>query len=399
MVWENTTHTALYARAHQEILNSTGGVPPAILDPFTGGGSIPLEAQRLGLEAHASDLNPVAVLINKALIEIPPMWAGRLPVFPGAAETAHSWPGTTGLAEDVRRYGQWMRDEAQRRIGHLYPKAKLADGSEATVIAWIWARTVTCSNPACGIEMPLYNKRWLGKKKGKEAYIVPRVVAGRVEFDIGHDLAHAPTKADDGTVSRTGARCVACGTAVPLAYIRADGKACRIGSRLMAVAAEGNRRRIYLAPTEEHEAAARVPVPDDVPDTELPEAALGFRVQGYGMTHHADLFTPRQLTALTTFSDLVGEARGRALTDAVDAGLPAGAPLDAGGTGADAYADSIAVLLGVAASRYTGDPGGRRRADQPRPERRRRWRRVSATGSAGRSSCSRTGSRRSSSGT
>jgi len=351
VVWENTTDTALLAEAHREILASTGGNPPAILDPFAGGGSIPLEAQRLGLEAHASDLNPVAVLINKALIEIPPKWAGRPPVYPGAADTAHSWPGTTGLAEDVRRYGQWMRDEAERRIGHLYPKAKLADGTTANVIAWIWARTVTCPNPACGIEMPLYSKRWLGKKRGKEAYVVPRLQGGRVEFEIGHDVARAPTKADDGTVTRTGARCVACGTAVPLAYVRTEGKAGRIGARLMAIAAEGNRRRHYLAPTEEHEAAARVPTPDGVPDTELPEAALGFRVQGYGMTHHADLFTPRQLTALTTFSDLVAEAREKALSGALADGLASCTALDQGGTGAEAYSDSVATYLSLAVSR------------------------------------------------
>ena len=351
VVWENTTDTALLARAHREILASTDGNPPAILDPFAGGGSIPLEAQRLGLEAHASDLNPVAVLINKALIEIPPKWAGRPPVFPGAADTAHSWPGTTGLAEDVRRYGAWMRDEAERRIGHLYPKAKLADGSKANVIAWIWARTVTCPNPACGIEMPLVRSWWLGKKKGKEAYVVPRVVGGRVEFGIGHDVARAPTKADDGTVTRNGARCVACGTAVPLAYVRTEGKAGSIGARLMAVAAEGNRRRHYLAPTEEHEAAARVPIPDGVPDTELPEAALGFRVQGYGMTHHADLFTPRQLTALTTLSDLVAEAREKALADAALADMGDSARIGWAGRGAEAYADSVATYLGLAVSR------------------------------------------------
>jgi putative DNA methylase len=355
VVWENTTDTALLAQAHREILASTGGNPPAILDPFAGGGSIPLEAQRLGLEAHASDLNPVAVLINKALIEIPPKWAGRPPVFPGAADTAHSWPGTTGLAEDVRRYGQWMRDEAERRIGHLYPKAKLADGSTANVIAWIWARTVTCPNPACRVEMPLVRSWWLGKKKGKEAYVVPRVRSGRVEFEIGHDVTRAPTKADDGTVTRTGARCVnpGCGTPVPLTYVRTEGQAGRIGARLMAIAAEGNRRRHYVAPTEEHEAAARVPIPDSVPDTELPEAALGFRVQAYGMTHHADLFTARQLTALTMFSDLVGEAREKALTDARDTDLDDGAPLDLGGTDAVAYADSIALYLAFALSRTT----------------------------------------------
>jgi putative DNA methylase len=352
VVWENTTDDALFKRAHAEILASTGGKPPAILDPFAGGGSIPLEAQRLGLEAHASDLNPVAVLINKALIEIPPKWAGRPPVFPGAAKSRMGdWPRATGLAEDVRRYGQWMRDEAEKRIGHLYPKAKLPDGTMANVIAWIWARTVACPNPACGIEMPLVRSWWLGKKKGKEAYVVPRIVGGRVEFEIGHSLAHAPTKTDDGTVSRTGAVCVACHTAVPLTYIRAEGKAKRMGARLMAIAAEGARRRHYLPPTPEHESVADVPTPADVPDTDLPAAALGFRVQGYGMTRHADLFTPRQLTALTTFSDLVIEAREKVLADARASGLPAGEPLESGGTDGNAYADSVAVYLAFALSR------------------------------------------------
>ena len=316
VVWENTGDQELLAAAHAEIVASCDGEPPAILDPFAGGGSIPLEAQRLGLEAHASDLNPVAVLINKALIEIPPKWAGRPPVFPGAAEERlGDWPRATGLAEDVRRYGAWMRDEAERRIGHLYPKATLPDGTKANVIAWIWARTVTCPNPACGIEMPLVRSWWLGKKKGKEAYVVPTVetVDGvrRVRFGIGHDVAGAPRKGEDGTVSRTGAVCVACSTAVPLTYVRAEGKGGRMGAQLMAVAAEGNRRRVYLAPTAEHEQAAQVPRPEEVPDTVIPNNPRYLTTPKYGMTHHADLFTPRQLTALTTFSDLVGEARDR----------------------------------------------------------------------------------------
>jgi putative DNA methylase len=353
VVWENTGDERLLAQAHAEIVKSCDGNPPAILDPFAGGGSIPLEAQRLGLEAHASDLNPVAVLINKALIEIPPKWAGRPPVFPGAARgMSDSWPRATGLAEDVRRYGQWMRDEAERRIGHLYPKAVLSDGSEAPVIAWIWARTVACPNPACGIRLPLVRSWWLGKKKGKEAYVVPVVGGARVEFTIGHDPHRAPTKDDDGTVTRTGARCVACGSAVPLAHVRAEGKGGRIGAQLMATVAEGSRRRIYLAPTPDHEKAADVPVPEGVPDTELPDAALGFRVQGYGMRRHADLFTPRQLSALTTFSDLVPEARERVLADALASGLPDdGLGLEAGGVGATAYADSVAIYLSFAMSR------------------------------------------------
>lgn len=354
VVWENTTDEELLEQARKEIRDSCDGNPPPILDPFAGGGSIPLEAQRLGLEAHASDLNPVAVLINKALIEIPPMFAGRPPVFPGTVdELGGSWPRATGLAEDVRRYGQWMRDEAEKRIGHLYPKATLPDGTKATVIAWIWARTVTCPNPACGIAMPLTSKWWLGKKKGKEAYVVPHVDGGRVRFTIGHDRAKAPTAETDGTVGRTGAVCIACGTGVALKYIRAEGQAGRLGAQLMATVAEGKRTRIYLAPTEQHERAADVERPDDIPTQALPRNPRDFKTPNYGMTEFADLFTPRQLTALMTFSDLVGEARERVLADALAAGRPEGARLAAGGTDAAAYADAVATYLGLAVSKST----------------------------------------------
>lgn len=352
VVWENANDEELLRQAHDEILKSTDGNPPPILDPFAGGGSIPLEAQRLGLEGHASDLNPVAVLINKALIEIPPKFAGLPPVFPGAAdEQINNWPRATGLAEDVRRYGQWMRDEAQKRIGHLYPKAKLPDGTEATVIAWIWARTVKCPNPACGIQMPLTSKWWLGKKKGKEAYVVPSVRAGKVHFEIGHNPKRAPTKDSDGTVGRNGAICIGCGTAVDFNYIRAEGRAGRIGATLMSTVAEGSRQRIYLPPTPEHESAANVSRPSAAPGGELPAQALGFRVQAYGMTRYADLFTPRQLTALVTFSDLVGEARERVLADALAADMPEGDRLESGGTEAAAYADAVATYLGLGVSR------------------------------------------------
>lgn len=295
--WENIRDEKLFAEAHAEILKSTDGNPPAILDPFAGGGTIPLEAQRLGLEAHASDLNPVAVLINKALIEIPPKFRDQPPVFPGLADTRSQWKGAEGLAADVRAYGQWMRDEAEKRIGHLYPKATLPDGTEATVIAWIWARTVTCPNPACGIEMPLVRSWWLGKKKGKEAYVVPRVVADpthpsgqRVEFEIGHDLGRAPSTNDDGTVGRTGARCVACLSAVPLQYIRAEGKAHRMKASLMATVAEGWRSRVYLAPTANQISASDVTRPADAPDGALPSNPRDFKTPNYGMTSWADLF-------------------------------------------------------------------------------------------------------------
>lgn len=355
VVWENVGDEGLLREAHEEILKSTDGKPPAILDPFAGGGTIPLEAQRLGLEAHASDLNPVAVLINKALIEIPPKFAGQAPVFPGAADSRlGAWPRATGLAEDVRRYGAWMRDRAQERIGHLYPKATLPDTSEATVIAWIWARTVTCPNPACGIEMPLVRSWWLGKKKGKETYVVPEVVpdhtarGGRsVRFEIGHGSAGGPRPDSDGTVARTAATCVACMGSAPLSYVREEGQRGRLGAVLMAVVAEGDRRREYLPPTEGHRRSAELGVPNSVPAGSLPAHSLSPNsaqtVRIYGITEWADLFTDRQLTALTTFSDLVSEARTQILTDAESSGRG----------DASAYADAVATYLAFAVSRAT----------------------------------------------
>ena len=350
--WDNLGDEALWERAREEILKSTDGNPPPIVDPFAGGGSIPLEAQRLGLEAHASDLNPVAVLINRAMIEIPPKFANRRPVHP-SAESRTTWAGAPGLAEDVRRYGEWMRDEAQHRIGHLYPDAQLEDGSSAPVIAWIWARTVTCPNPACGIEMPLVRSWWLGKKKGKEAYVVPRVENGRVEFSIGHDPAAGPSAGEDGTVGRLGAQCVACRTHVDLKYVRSEGRAGRIGGRLMAVVAQGQRTRTYVAPNQEHENAETVDRPASVPSGVIPAQAPSFRVQAYGFATYSDLFTARQLTALTTFSDLVGQARDRVLEDAMASGMEWGDSLADGGADALAYADAVTTFLALAVSRLT----------------------------------------------
>ncbi|MCW3047078.1 MAG: hypothetical protein JWO74_1362 [Solirubrobacterales bacterium] len=359
VIWENTRDHALLAEAHAEILASTGGNPPPIVDPFAGGGSIPLEAQRLGLDVHASDLNPVAVLINKALIEIPPRFAGRAPVFPGLADgRICDWDAATGLAADVRAYGEWIRDEAHKRIGVHYPKATLTDGTEATVIAWIWARTVTCPNPACGIEMPLTSKWLLGKKKGKEAWVRPIIVADaghpsgkRVEFEIGQGRLGAPSADEDGTVGRNGATCIACGAAAALEYVRVEGRAGRLGSSLLATVAEGDRRRVYLPPDNEHRRAAAVERPASVPEATIPPKAPSFRVQAYGMTQWADLFTNRQLLALTTLSDLVMEARERVLSDALAAGAPSGRGLESGGTDAEAYADAVATYLGAALSR------------------------------------------------
>ena len=504
--WEASTDEHVLGTARELIRLACEGNPPPVLDPFCGGGSIPLEAQRLGLEAHASDLNPVAVLITKALIEIPPKFAGRPPVNPewrrevggsrkevrgpgvpaagGVAEgdgpgaggvraganaaagrdvrdavatdargsvdpgeqrggvgegiagregpvpsdraglaggdgdlvdalradrlvseagysdpapldrgsgphaDRHApqpprdeergtrreeigvpgpgaappfptsspllsvrWKGAAGLAADVRHYGRWMRDEAERRIGHLYPKAKLPDGTEATVIAWLWARTVRCPNPACGARMPLVRSFALSTKPGRQAWVEPVTdqAAKTVSFEVKTGTAGKPP---EGTVNRRGARCAVCGIAVPFEHVRAEGKAGRMGAQLMAVVAEGRRGREYLPPTPEHESVAAELHPEWEPETELPRQALGFRVQNYGLTRHADLFTPRQLVALTTFSDLVGEARERVRQDAIAARLPDDRGLLVKDTEGATYADAVATYLALCVGRF-----------------------------------------------
>jgi putative DNA methylase len=411
--WENSNDEDVLDKARLEIARSVArnlGVQPPIgaaavreflaekappvLDPFAGGGSIPLEAQRLGLRAYASDLNPVAVLINKALIEIPPKFAGRPPVHPpetmvegrtvkrqkrGAKAKGvqlplpTEWKGAAGLAEDVRYYGQWMRNEAEKRIGHLYPKVKLPPeygGGEATVIAWLWARTVKCPNPACGATMPLVRSFALSTKKGKQAWVEPIIEGHRRESaqmnaDIEKISVNQRSSASqvsvsftvktgsgtppEGTVNRRGARCIACGTAVPFDHVRAEGKAGRMGAQLMAIVAEGKGGRVYLPPDDKHAVVAASAKPEWAPETDLPEQALGFRVQLYGMTKHRDLFTSRQLVALTTLGDLVCEVHDRVRQDAIARGMSDNTTTSqAGNTSATAYADAIKTYLAFA---------------------------------------------------
>lgn len=354
VVWENSNDEALFAEAREEIRRSSGGTLPTVADPFAGGGSIPLEAQRLGLEAHASDLNPVAILINKALIEIPPKFSGQAPVHPGAHEMADDilYQRAQGMAEDVRFYGNWMRDRTFERIGHLYPKVTDDQGTERTVIAWKWARTVISPNPANPIEVPLVNSWWLSRKKGKEAYVVPQVVDGHVEYEVRHD-AQGPKKSEDGTRVGRGAVSVSDGTPISAEYIKQEGIAGRIGVHLIATVAQGDRGRTYLAPSRAQFQASQVERPEDVPTQQLPYDPRNVWTPAYGLTTFDSLFTNRQLVALTTFSDLVGEAREQVLTDALTAGLPEGERLEAGGTGASAYADAVAIYLALAVSRQT----------------------------------------------
>ena len=477
--WENTNDAKVLEQAREEIRESwlrtcidNADHPraalfdperlPAFHDPFAGGGALPLEAQRLGLEAHASDLNPVAVLINKAMIEIPPRFAGRAPVNPDAqAEFARGarWngKGAQGLAEDVRYYGRWMRDEAEKRIGHLYPKIEVTEamaedrpdlkgyvGRKLTVIAWLWARTVKSPNPAFAhVDVPLASTFMLSTKKGKEAWVEPVIEAGGYRFTVrdgapeagaskagvsgveadvpeagvsetGASEADAPEAGAPGTAgvpraqassptfvippfepgagsaqagihaprerrSREGTgippaqgtklgrganfRCLMSDAPIPGDYIKAEGKAGRMGARLMAVVAEGDRGRVYLPPTPEHEAAARKAAPEWKPDVEFFQQALGFRIGNYGMTKWSDLFTPRQLVALTTYSDLVQEATARIEQDALGTACPSGTrasrPLkeNAGGTPAPLDDDTPLVESGSGARAYAGAVG------------------------------------------
>jgi adenine-specific DNA methylase/very-short-patch-repair endonuclease len=375
--WENTTNEAVLARARAEIWKSwrracadNAGHPraaelfdpdklPAFHDPFAGGGALPLEAQRLGLEAYASDLNPVAVLINKAMIEIPPRFAGRPPVHPSSGGRGaggegelfpHEWRGAQGLAEDVRYYGQWMRDEAEKRIGHLYPKIEITRemvedpvnprpdlkpyvGRKLTVIAWLWARTVKSPNPAFAhVDVPLASTFMLSTKPGKEAYVEPVITPpspdgrgagdeGGYRFTVKVGKPKDMEAAKNGTKLARGAnfRCLMSGTPIASEHIYAEANAGRMGARLMAIIAEGDRGRVYLAPTLEHEAAAQQAKPEWKPEVAMPENPRWFSPPLYGLTTYGDLFTPRQLVALTTFSELVGEAMEKVKADYLEA--------------------------------------------------------------------------------
>lgn len=350
VVWENSNNEAVLNLAKAEILKSTNNNPPALLDPFAGGGAIPLEAQRLGLEAHAHDLNPVAVMINKAMIEIPPRFAGMAPVNLEARAQPNndSWKGATGLAEDVRYYGEWMKKEAFKRIGHLYPKVKVPQsqgGGEATVIAWIWARTVKCPNPACGCTMPLTTSFVLSKKKGSEVWVKPIPENDYVRFEVQN--GKCPKEYESYKQGRGATfKCPCCGEITTDEYVKSKGMKHQLGDQLMAIVAEGRRGRIYISPNEEHALAASVSLPDDYPSGSMPENPRWFSPPAFGMTDYADLFTNRQITALTLFSDLIYEAQTKAERDAVRCGMSNDhIPLHENGRGAKAYGEAVGVYL------------------------------------------------------
>lgn len=339
VVWDNINNEEVLSAAKQEVMKSTNNVPPVFLDPFAGGGSLPLEAQRLGLEAHAHDLNPVAVMINKAMIEIPPRFAGQAPVNPEARRALGGggpWTGARGLAEDVRYYGEWMKKEAYLRIGHLYPQVKIPKdqgGGEGNVIAWIWARTVKCSNPACSCEMPLASTFSLSRKKGKEYCVVPIVEGDQIVYRV----EQRKTLPEPVKLSRGGNfRCVKCGSLTTNEYIKAEAASGRLNSTLMAIVAESHNGRAFISPSVEQTMLAHSAVPEWKPEQRVPSPCHDVdRLPMYGMPTWGDAFSERQLTALSTFSDLVGKAKAQILKD--------------GGT--EEYSDGLSVYLAFAVDR------------------------------------------------
>ncbi len=379
-IWESWCETCHLNRNHPQAAELFNPEKlPAFHDPFAGGGAIPLEAQRLGLESYASDLNPVAVMINKAMIEIPPKFAGCAPIGPipesdkrdkkkSTKDAFEDWSGAKGLAEDVRRYGHWMREEAFKRIGHLYPKVAVTEnmtkerpdlkpyvGQELTVIAWLWARTVKSPNPAFShVDVPLVSSFVLSSKKGKEAWVEP-VIKGQI-YRFETRTGVPPKEAKNGTKLGRGANfnCLFSDTPIQPKYIYAESQKSRLGQQLMAIVAEGKKGRVYLSPTKEMEDIADTAQPIWKPETLMPKNPRWFSPPMYGMKGYGNLFTPRQLIAITTFSDLVQEAREKVITDAKTAGMADdGVGIDAGGMGATAYGDALAVYLAFAIDKGT----------------------------------------------
>ncbi|WP_218054329.1 DUF1156 domain-containing protein [Phenylobacterium immobile] len=355
VVWENSANEEVLERARIEIRRSCGGRLPQIYDPFSGGGSITLEAQRLGLPAQGSDLNPVAVMIGKALVELPSLFQGKGPIHPGPQDRIH-YRNAEGLAEDVRYYGERLRDLAFQRIGHLYPNVQLPaayGGGEAIPIAWIWSRTVPSPDPAfSGAPVPIASSFLLSAKPGKEVWIQP--VVDKASMTISYEIRRGGTKAElakakEGTKAGRGAnfRCLLSDTAITPDYVKSIGRAGRMGQVLMAIVAEGKNGRAYAAPTPEQVNAAFAAKPDWKPTTNLPNDPRNFWTVDYGLTTFGDLFTDRQLVALTTFSDLVHDVRAIIEKDALVSGmLDDHARLADSGKGAKAYAEAVAVYLG-----------------------------------------------------
>ncbi|MCQ0971012.1 DUF1156 domain-containing protein [Paracoccus sp. TK19116] len=355
VIWENSTNEEVLERARAEIRRSCGGVLPPVYDPFSGGGSIPLEAQRLGLPAYGSDLNPVAVMIGKAMIEIPPKFKDKAPIHPGVRERQF-YRNAEGLAEDVKYYGERLREKALEHVGHLYPQVDLPKeygGGKATVIAWIWARTVPSPDPAfSSVQVPIASSFLLSAKAGKEAWVEP--IVDKVSKSVSFAMHLGGSKSDReiaqrGTKLGVGANfsCLLSGAAITADYVRSCAKSGQMGQQLMAIVAEGPKGRAYVAPTSFQEDLAKGAKSDWKPDLRFEPNALGFRVGNYGMETFGDLFTERQACGLNAFVEALQEIKEMLAEDAKRSGIPLidERRLHEGGSGTSAYGDAILTYL------------------------------------------------------
>ena len=347
--WEDSNDQGVLAEARAEIEKSCDGDLPKVLDPFGGGGAIPLESLRLGLPTFTGDLNPVAVLIHRAMLEIPGRFAGTPPVDPTARSAQSVWEGARGLAADVEAYGKWMRTEAEKRIGQYYPDAVLPDGSSATPIAWIWARTVKSTDPSWQGHVPLVRSWTLVRKPGKPIIWIEPVIDHQAKT-ISYEIRSGGTP-PEGNVNRNGATCIATGSPIPLDYIRHEAREGRMHEVALAVVAESSNGRAYCQPRKDVEIDFPI-VTTRLPEGRLPHGGLGFRVQNYGFETWEQLFSSRQLLALTTFSQLLVDVRSVIEEDALVAGLPDDdRPFRDGGNGPVAYTDAVVTYLAFAIDR------------------------------------------------
>ncbi|MDR3185499.1 MAG: DUF1156 domain-containing protein [Christensenellaceae bacterium] len=338
---ENYVNLDVINSAKDEIMKSCKGHPPALLDPFAGGGAIPFAAQRLGLEAYAGDLNPVAVMINKAMIEIPPKFSGSPPINPDSItsvkndeNSSHSlstakmigdtFQGSTGLAEDVKYYGNWMLEKATKKLEHLYPKMRDDSGKEYTVVAYIWARTVKCANPICYASTPLIGSFLLSKKY--KAYVQPIIDGSSIKYEVKYgDNPPSSIKTGNATF-----KCLCCGRVLTSKHIHDEFCNKRSGSDLIAIVAQGAHGRRFFSPSDEQVAISKSAKPDWIPDYEMNTKCKDLvSGRGYGITHWSQLFTSRQLTALSTFSELIVEVKKEILKDG----------------GSAEYAEAVSVYL------------------------------------------------------
>lgn len=390
VLWENTTNETLLQAARDEIHRSwrltcdenknhqqadflfNPEALPAFHDPFAGGGTLPLEAQRLGLESYATDLNPVAVLINKAMVEFPGKFSGFQPINPETAAgntlIEKEWSGSNGIIEDIHYYANWIRDVAEKRIGNLYPKVNITLemtedrpdlerylGEDLTVVARIWARTTKSPNPAFSeMDVPLVSTFMLSTKPGKEAYIEPIVEGNKYRFVVRIGKPPNLESTKKGTKLARGAnfQCILSNSPIDENWVKAAGQAGTMGSCLLAVVAEGTRGRVYLSADEKQ---AELVIDNDLvwqPELTISGSTQYVGVKPYGMASFDQLFTNRQMVALTTFSDLLMEVRSKIVEDAQKSGrADDGIRLDANGDGVSAYADAVTVYLGLCQSR------------------------------------------------